>query len=351
MGFLFKAGLLGAVLAASSPLLMSRWPRWTGTVPMWHVGIAHGYALADVPDLTGKIALVTGANSGLGKGTAIILAKHGAVVYGTCRSPKRCAEAAREIDGDFRPMHLDLSSLQSVADFVAEFKKRESKIDFLDLNAGVMAPPYGLTEDGLETQFGVNHLAHFKLAQELLPLVVQAAPGSRIVAVASVAQYFTPKHGVGLTLDQINDEANYDSTFWYGQSKLANVLFAQELSERVRDKGVYVNSIHPGGVKGNLTRHVLNYNAGSATMKNVDDFFQNIFYWDIETAALTTLYPLVSPEIEKGDGVHGQYFVPVARQMSTCEHARNATLQKELWRFSEELLAAWDLDHGAFKKA
>lgn len=342
-------------LAAVSPVLMTHYPRMTGTLPMWHLGVPFGMTQEDLPDLRGKIAVVTGANSGLGKGTAQLLVAKGATVYGTCRSQARCAEAATEIGGDFRPMQLDLSSLASVDAFAADFMKREKQIDYLALNAGVMAPPFGMTEDGLETQFGVNHLAHHKLTQLLLPLVVAAAPGSRIVSVSSVAHYhnaLTPSgNGMPLTLDEVNDEANYTPVVWYGYSKLANLLFGQELSARVKDQGVYVNVIHPGGVTGNLTRHVLNYEAhgDGGIMKRIDDALQSILYWDVPTASLTLLYPLVSPEVERGEGIHGKYFVPIARVMSTSTDATNSTLQKEFWEFSERLIAMWDKDHGAFK--
>jgi len=185
--------------------------------------------------------VVTGANVGLGKSTAKILALNGAEVILACRSKSKCDEAVAEIkqinkNARVEPMVLDLGSLASVKSFANEFVKKHDKLDSLILNAGIMHTPYTLTSDGIESQFGVNHVAHFYLTQLLTPVLEHSQP-STIVSVSSNGHFATYSEGVHLTLNAINNASNYDPFRAYGQSKLANVLFAQELSERFQKTG------------------------------------------------------------------------------------------------------------------
>jgi len=194
-----------------------------------------------IPNLTGKTVVVTGANAGLGKSTAKILALHGAEVILGCKSKSKCDEAAADItkikkEAKVKPMVVDLGSLASVKSFATEFNKKHEKLDSLILNAGIMHTPFTLTTDGIESQFGVNHVGHFYLTQLLTPALERAQP-STVVSVSSNGQFGSHSEGVYLTLDAINNASNYYPITAYGQSKLANVLFAQELAERFKNAG------------------------------------------------------------------------------------------------------------------
>jgi NAD(P)-dependent dehydrogenase (short-subunit alcohol dehydrogenase family) len=207
--------------------------------------------------LDGKVAIVTGANTGIGKETAIDLAKRGAKVYIACRDVNKSQEALIDIksqsgNDNVHFLQLDLASLESVREFSTKFHKLETKLHILINNAGVMLCPQMKTKDGHELHFGTNHLGHFLLTNLLLDVIKAAAP-SRIVVVSSLAHIFGKirKH-------DLNNEKFYVSWLAYSSSKLANILFANELSRRLEGTGVVVNSCHPGLVHSNLQRHVNN---------------------------------------------------------------------------------------------
>lgn len=195
-----------------------------------------------MPDLSGRTALVTGANSGLGFHTALELSRHGARVLLACRSPQRAEQALGRLSlagGKGELVTLDLSSLASVRAAAAEVAGRVEMLDLLVNNAGVMAPPRTLTEDGFELQLGTNHLGHFALAGRLLPLLL-AAPAARVVTVSSGA------HRMGsIAFDDLMGERSYRRWGAYGQSKLANLLFTRELDRRFGDRLTAV-AAHPG---------------------------------------------------------------------------------------------------------
>mmetsp|Transcript_13433 Transcript_13433/g.16186 ORF Transcript_13433/g.16186 Transcript_13433/m.16186 type:complete len:378 (-) Transcript_13433:190-1323(-) len=213
-----------------------------------------------------KRAVITGANTGLGKVSALELAKAGYSITLACRSEERGQKAANEIantlstsaaDADLEVMQLDLSRLDSVAGFSEEYMSRHGMCDVLMNNAGVMAPPSReVTADGFELQIGVNHLGHFALTGQMLPALL-AAGEARVVNVASVAHTFAD----GIDFENINSEGFFGYPFmgWraYGQSKLANVMFTYELDRRLRAAGVSgvdVNAVHPGVVDTELPR-------------------------------------------------------------------------------------------------
>jgi len=238
---------------------------------------------------------------------------------------------------DLETHELDLSSLKSVKHFADDILKSYKRIDSLILNAGVMFGDYSLTKDGIENQFGTTHIGHFYLTKLLLPLVIESSP-STIVSVSSLAHWHSVPGGIYSTLEQINNPANYDPYAYYGQSKLANILFVKELDRRLKESGhgdVLVNVVHPGAVRGNLTRHV---STGSDFLEMVDEQLQKYLYWD-EEGALTVLGPAVSTQIRK-DKVSGQYFVPIARYPLSAESelAQNSTFAKDFWIFSEQIL-------------
>jgi NAD(P)-dependent dehydrogenase (short-subunit alcohol dehydrogenase family) len=205
-----------------------------------------GWTAADIPDQSGRVAVVTGANSGLGLSTARELARKGATVVMACRDPGR-GEAARDevaatASGEAVLERLDLADLESVRDFAARVAAGRPRIDLLINNAGVMAPPRRQTADGFELQLGTNHLGHFALTGLLLdPLL--AAPGSRVVTTTSTM------HWIGrVDFDDLQRERGYNRWFAYGQSKLANLLFARELQRRLGEAGADTISVaaHPG---------------------------------------------------------------------------------------------------------
>ncbi len=216
------------------------------------------WTLADMPCQSGKVVVITGANSGLGFATAEALARNGATVIMACRSEERGRQALQAIrqvapDGRAELMLLDLGSLDSVSAFAKAFSERYNRLDVLLNNAGIMATPYGRTEDGFERQFGVNHLGHFALTAHLLPLL-RATPHSRVVAVSSLAAV-----NGAINFGDLHWEKGYTPWKAYGQSKLANLMFALELDKRLKAAGENSLSVatHPGGAATNLGNHLL----------------------------------------------------------------------------------------------
>ena len=207
--------------------------------------------------LDGKTVIITGANTGIGKETAIELVKRNARIIVACRSQEKGRKAEVDIrkESGSNNVHfrqLDLASFKSIKKFAKEVLSEESRIDILINNAGVMYCPFGKTEDGFETQFGVNHLGHFLLTNLLLDKIKQA-PEGRIIVVSSIGHTLTSK----LDLDTINSEAHYSPYDAYHKSKLSNVLFTKALAKRLTGTNVTANSLHPGAVDTDLPRHFM----------------------------------------------------------------------------------------------
>ncbi len=185
------------------------------------------WSAAAIPDQHGRVALVTGAASGLGLETARALARAGATVLLACRTAERAEAARRQLDGEvggsLEILPLDLADLASVTAAAAEVGRRWARLDLLINNAGVMALPRQLSADGYELQFATNHLGHFALSRALLPLL-RDTPGSRVVTVTSGAHHFGR-----IAFDDLQGERRYDRWQAYAQSKLANTMFALEL--------------------------------------------------------------------------------------------------------------------------
>lgn len=215
------------------------------------------WTFGDMPDQSGRTAVVTGANSGIGFETARMLAARGARVVLACRDAGRAGTAADRIRAE-RPVgtvscaRLDLADLDSVAEFAEAYRADHGRLDLLINNAGVMAPPLGRTRQGFELQFGTNHLGHFALTGELLPLL-DAAPAARVVTVSSLAHWTG-----GVDVDDLNwRQRRYRPWAAYGQSKLANLLFTLELQRRLAGAGspVLATAAHPGWTATDLARH------------------------------------------------------------------------------------------------
>jgi len=215
-------------------------------------------------DLTGKVIIVTGANSGIGLATVTQLAKQKATVILCCRrtaAGDECVAAIKKDlpDATIEVMALDLADLISVKQFVQAFTAKHSRLDALVNNAGVMNCPQGKTRQGFETQIGTNHLGHFALTQQLMPLLQKSAP-SRVVCLSSVAsEYYQGRWAAVDLSDLMFEKRPYDGWDAYMQSKLCNVLFAKELQKRFGSSGVTSVSLHPGFVQSNLINHTMGY--------------------------------------------------------------------------------------------
>ena len=210
-------------------------------------------------DISGKVYIVTGANSGVGFETTRQLVKQGGHVVMACRRVDASKEAAKEFDGlkgSYEVMKLDLSSLQSVRDFVADFLKKYDRLDGLDCNAGVLVtgnkPTY--TKDGLEMTMAVSFYGHFLLTELLLDVLKKSAP-SRIAILSSVVHAGNSKNRIALHLDDMNFKNRPYGMNAYGEAKVANVLYAKELGKRLEGTGVTAYSVHPGWARSNFARN------------------------------------------------------------------------------------------------
>ena len=292
----------------------------------------------NIPDLTGRTAIVTGANSGLGLYTALELARHGAQVVLACRNQSKGAEAIdylrRQAGGiDVELASLDLADLGSVRKFATAFAGDHGGLDLLVNNAGVMAIPYRLTADGFEMQFGTNHLGHFALTGSLLPSLL-ARPAPRVVTVSSMAHLFG-----SISFADLQHEHGYSKWSAYGQSKLANLLFMFELDRRARAAGVPLVSVaaHPGYAHTNLQTAGPNM-SGMKLQARAWDVVSAIVGQSAARGALPTLYAASAP-----DATGGEFFGPafIARGFPVRSLSMPAADSKEsaarLWEVSEEL--------------
>lgn len=282
------------------------------------------WTVDDIPSLEGQTALVTGANAGLGYATSLELLKKGCVVIIATRSAAKNADTAKRLQAEadlpakyhnnvLAPkVGLELNSLASVEEFSNHLLEEHQSLNILINNAGIMATPFGLTQDGYEQQFGVNHVGHYALTLRLMPLLESGAP-SRVVAVASMGHSFAPADS--FDFDKLNDKQSYDPNAAYGRSKLANILFARSLARRVYKKQIYVNSAHPGLVTTELTRYVKDDLTGFFSKETIE-YMLNTFFNSLamspKDGATTQLF-LAMPFISDRN-ITGEYYVPTARR-------------------------------------
>jgi NAD(P)-dependent dehydrogenase (short-subunit alcohol dehydrogenase family) len=283
--------------------------------------------------MQGKTVVITGGNAGIGKETAIGLAKLGAHVIVTSRNEARGAAARQEIverggRADVEVMALDLASFSSIRAFAAELLDRTDRLDVLVNNAGLILRRRTLTEDGFEATFGINHLGHFLLTDLLLERLQASAP-SRIVVVASSAHESAKR---GLDFDDLQSERSYRWAKVYGKSKLANIYFARELARRLRGTGITVNSVHPGFVRSEFGRGGDLGALYGFGMK----YFAAPFAISQEKGALTSIYVASSPELE---GKTGGYYDKCALATPT-KVAQDDDAARRLWEASERLVAS-----------
>lgn len=273
--------------------------------------------------MEGKICIITGANSGIGKATAIGLAKMNATIVMICRSKERGEEAQKEIielTGNKKVDLLlcDLSSQESIHKFVSEFKSKYQKLHILINNAGVMLSKRGVSVDGFEMNFAVNHLAPFLLTNLLLDALKKSAP-SRIINVSSAAHRMAK-----MDFDDLQSEKmKYRLMKIYGASKLALMLFSYELSRILEGTSVTVNTLHPGLVNTNLGQDQSSFSQG----------FGKLFFKKPEKGAETSIYLASSQEVE---GITGKYFAK-KQQKQSSEESYNEDYAKRLWKLSAEM--------------
>ncbi|HMB23017.1 MAG: oxidoreductase [Chloroflexota bacterium] len=283
----------------------------------------------NIPDLTGKVAIVTGANSGIGYETARALAGKRAIVILACRNREKGDAAIRQICQEnprskIELLQLDLGSLASVRCFVDEFTSRYARLDILINNAGIMAPPFGKTVDGFEIQFGTNHLGHFALTGLLLNLITDT-PKSRVVTVGSSMHLFGK-----MDFDNLKGEKHYQRQSAYAQSKLANLLFAYELQRRFDAAKVDAISVaaHPGWTETNLQVHwralwMVNSLAGQKP----------------QMGALPTLYAATAFAVRGGEyyGPRGLQVWGYPTRVRSNHRSYDIEVAARLWAVSERL--------------
>lgn len=285
--------------------------------------------------MRGKTVIVTGANSGIGKALAGELLKLRARVIMACRDLRSAEDAAQDIkkqagpeNGEVVIKHLDLASLRSVRNFCEEVTQEESQVDVLINNAGIYQCPYTKTDEGFEMQLGVNHLGHFLLTHLLLDLLKASAP-SRIVVVSSKLY----KYG-HINFDDLNSENNYNKSFCYSQSKLANLLFTLELARRLEGTGVTVNALTPGIVRTRLGRHI----QIPLLAKPLFYLASLVFFKSPLEGAQTPLYLACSPEVE---GVSGKCFANCEEE-ELLPKATDQEAAKKLWDISRRMVGLAD---------
>ena len=288
------------------------------------------WTVEDIPDQTGKIAVVTGANSGIGYETARALARKGAATILACRNQQKGETAVNQIkaenpQGTAELMLLDLADLASVRRFAAEFANRYHRLDLLINNAGVMTPPFGKTVDDFELQFGINHLGHFALTGQLLDLILRT-PRSRIVNISSLMH----RRGA-INFDDLNSKQGYNRQAAYGQSKLANLLFTYELQRQLQAAGqeAIAAAAHPGWTATNLQQY-----------SGVSNFLNRFLAQSPEMGALPTLYAAAAEEVHGGD-----YYGPSQRfesvgypqKVKSNGRSHDEAVAAKLWAVSEKL--------------
>src|SRR3954468_20379877 len=292
------------------------------------------WTTADIPDQTGRTAVITGANTGLGYETAAALAAKGAHVVLAVRNLEK-GKAASDLITRSTPgasvalQELDLTSLDSVRSAADQLRSDHEAIDLLINNAGVMFTPKSTTKDGFELQFGTNHLGHFALTNLLLDRVL-AAPGSRIVTVSSQGHRFARN---GIRFDDLQWERDYSRIGAYGQAKLANLMFTYELQRRLQGTNTIAAAAHPGGSRTELTRNL------PRAVELVSSVLEPL-YQGPDMGALPQLRAATDPGVIGGqyfgpDGFAEQRGYPVVVASSRASHHVDA--QRRLWTVSEEL--------------
>ncbi|KAE8372467.1 hypothetical protein BDV26DRAFT_274083 [Aspergillus bertholletiae] len=292
----------------------------------------------DIPDLSGKVALVTGGNAGLGKETILQLAKHRPQrIYLAARSETKAQEAISSLKGSLSNnveitwLPLDLMSIRSIQAAAQSFNAESSRLDILILNAGVMALPPGETEMGHEIQLGTNHTGHFLLTKLLLPTLLKTAeePNSdvRVVSLSSIGHNLAPSFETILDQDRLK---KVNTNIRYGASKAANILFAAELARRY--PSITSVSVHPGIIFTDLYSPVNERSTVAALGSKVLRHFGTA----VPQGAYNALWAAAGAK--KQDLVNGSYYIPVGHLKPYNQYARSEDMGRRLWDWTESEL-------------
>lgn len=290
-------------------------------------GFGYGSTAEEVTEglnLTGKTYLVTGCNSGLGYEAVRVLALRGALVIGTARTVEKAKAACDSVKGKTLPMACELSDPKSVRACVAEVKSQGIVLDGIICNAGIMALPKLEQAFGYELQFFTNHIGHFILVTGLLD---QLSPTGRVVMLSSAAHTGAPREGI--QFDNLSGEKGYGDWKAYGQSKLANLLFAKELARRFAGSQRTANAVHPGVISTNLGRHM------NPVMGVVFRAVGPLVLKTVPQGAATEVFVAVHPSVAQ---VSGEYFADCNVATPRAD-ANDADLAKKLWDVSEKIVA------------
>lgn len=289
----------------------------------------HGFAstaedVTEGIDLNGKTILITGVNSGLGQESARVLAARGAHIVGAARTLEKATAGCGAIDGESTPIACELSELASVRACVETLKQSGRTLDVLLCNAGIMALPELEQKQGFELQFFTNHIGHFTLVTGLLDIL---SDDGRVVMLSSGAHTTTYKEGI--QFDNLSGEKAYSGWRAYGQSKLANLLFARELARRFEGSSKTANALHPGVIATNLSRHM---------SKAVQILFAPVGLLGMKSlgqGAATQCYVAAHPDAGR---VSGEYFAD-CNVATSSDHGKDMEMAKKLWDVSEEIVA------------
>ncbi|KAG0316231.1 hypothetical protein BGZ99_007004 [Dissophora globulifera] len=303
------------------------------------------FSYDQIPDQTGKVVIVTGANIGLGYATTVALAGHGAHVFLACRDQERATNAIERAKRDIKEkyphaaspklefLELDLNDMSKARQAAKDFLAKNLPLHLLICNSGILMVPFELSADGIETQFAVNHMGHFVFTTTLLDRLRATEP-SRVVIVSSIAHEAARSGGIDFETLNVRTKGS-NAFFRYARSKLANVLFAKALARRLEQDRVYVNVAHPGYVHTGLLRHTRA--AWGVAFNSIMETITKIIALKPEAGCLTQLYLAISPDIEEHD-IRGRYFIPIGNEIKPSAYARDEILQEKLWLFSEKLV-------------
>ena len=288
-----------------------------------------------IPDQKGRVAFVTGANSGLGFETSKVLIKKGATVILGCRSVEKATIAREELlkitnSVEIDVLGIDLSDLSIINEAAEKIKKKFKRLDLLINNAGVMAPPLTLSQQGLEIQFAVNHLSHMALTLKLLPLIANKK-GGRVITVSSGAQFLG-----GINWGDLQGEQKYSRWASYSQSKLANIMFALELHNRLKNSAVDIASIsaHPGIAKTNLQSKSLGSWQEAIAWKVIGPICQSA-----EMGALPQLFAATEPKAKSGKQYGPRFnFRGDPVLCNVAPKALDKSGRERLWEISQSLI-------------
>ncbi|UJR07181.1 hypothetical protein I4U23_011469 [Adineta vaga] len=294
-------------------------------------------------NLDGKVILITGATSGIGVETARALAMTNAHLFLTARDINRGKQIVEDIknstgNNQIDLLELDLNSLESVRQCVKQFQSYQLPIHILICNAGIMAVPYTKTKDGFESQFGINHLAHYLLVTSLLSELELGKP-SRVIMVSSVLNKFQ-----GIQFDDINWEKNYDKWLAYGQSKTGNILFALQLNKLYKSKGIQAFALNPGAIMTNL-QNILSLEEQKSMGYFKEDGTLADFFKTVQQGAATSVYAALAPELNHSNGEYLENcaITNIVNDDKTefvgraC-HAADMNVAEQLWNLSEKMI-------------